>query len=180
MKFEDKQLLLREMPVYRLPLDCLRTIIKAHDQEDRRIALKIYRAMLVLSRFSRHSLHHNRSWRIWFTVHSVENTVFGMFHEWKLNGLLHREENDEMGQQLPAVITGYGMNWYILGKRNRDGNKPSIVTNHVVAWYKNSLKHREERDTDGLLLPARIEHDTCDMYYLLDIKVDRTGKPVPE
>jgi hypothetical protein len=84
------------------------------------MALHIYRALLALPRFARHSLYHNKYWRIWFTV---RYEYWGFYStssssQWTLNGMLHREEVDKVtGDILPAYTGPYSTLYYLHGER---------------------------------------------------------------
>jgi len=102
---------------------------------------------------------------------------------WTANGKLHREEKDEDGMLLPALITDDSEEWFFNGVQHRDEiyrdlegdaayflgrqapavrrwNKPirhSDETDTSTEWWKNGLRHRDEKDEDGHIYPAVIQ-----------------------
>jgi len=64
---------------------------------------------------------------------------------WRKNGLIHRDERDENGRVLPAVIGSDGRKeWWMRGKRHRDDLDENgkilpayIYSNGDQYWYKN-------------------------------------------
>jgi len=72
---------------------------------------------------------------------------------WYKNGKYHRDDLDEKGRVLPAVICKNGL-------RHRDENGktlPAIIySDGNRHWYKNGKRRRDDRDENGKLLPASI------------------------
>jgi hypothetical protein len=65
----------------------------------------------------------------------TKRTTTQFYEEWTLDGKFHREETDENGQILPAIIYASGDSW----------------------WYQDGLRHRESYDDRGKLLPAWVD-----------------------
>jgi hypothetical protein len=119
-------------------------------------------------------------------------------YAWYKNGLLHREGGE------PALIHkyGWGSEWFIDGVYSRPDNLPHIEHgNGALEWIyadgsskrvygsveeyrnKNGHWHRDERDSDGLLLPAIVGElhpllKKVHTYYLDGERVDRHGVPL--
>jgi hypothetical protein len=162
-KFEDKQLLLRDMVGCRLPLDCLKIVIlginlERCDKTNWNGKMHKYRILLGLPCFARSTLNPtaNKWWRIRFTIHYQHPIGKGLYLCWKLNGMTHMEETDENGEQLPAQYQHGSTYWYMYGYLHRTDGGPSIVTHNQMSWYKHGLEHRDERDSLGRLLPSTI------------------------
>lgn len=89
--------------------------------------------------------------------------------EWYQNGIPFRENG------LPHVeIPGGVRIWYDSGL-----NIVLYETSSWKGWYLKGIPHREERDSEGLLLPA-VEHynERENEYYLNGLRVDRHGTPL--
>jgi hypothetical protein len=96
---------------------------------------------------------------------------------WRKDGKLHRDEKDDSGNLLPAVIKPNGDKYFwIDGKNMNDPNKKSglvVKPNGTKTWYRNGVKHRDEIDPiTGEDLPALIETNGS-MYWYRDGKLHR-------
>jgi hypothetical protein len=110
---------------------------------------------------------------------------------WFKNGRVHRE-----GREPASIHKGWGGKraWLIDGEYSREDNRPHIeYDSGTVEWryadgrvkrvayngyeeyYKDWEAHRDERDSDGLLLPAVITNTGKEQYFLHDREVDRHG-----
>jgi len=90
-----------------------------------------------------------------------------------MNGKLHREEKDENGLILPAVIYADGTRWWYrngkLHREEKDKNGlvlPAVIyANGTQRWYRDGNRHRECKDENGLVLPAIIRTDGTQWWY---------------
>ena len=82
-----------------------------------------------------------------------------------MNGKLHREEKDENGLVLPAIIYANGsQRWWKNGKLHRECKDENglVLPAMIYAngsqrwWYQNGELHRECKDENGLVLHAVI------------------------
>jgi len=91
--------------------------------------------------------------------------------DWYQNGIPFRENG------LPHVEEPCGTKiWYDSGL-----NIVMYETSSWKGWYLSGIPHREERDSDGLLLPAVERYNGQeDEYYLNGGRVDRCGGPWEE
>jgi len=86
--------------------------------------------------------------------------------EWRVNGLLHREDG-------PAVEMYNGDKaWYLNNKQHREDGPAAIRKNGDKKWYLNGKLHRE----DG---PA-VEYANGDKYWYLNNKQHREDGPAVE
>lgn len=78
---------------------------------------------------------------------------------------MHRNDIDEKGHTLPAVAftRTEEAEWWIEGKRHRsDKDTAGLILPAVCKppfayeWWQNGMKHRDERDNNGFELPAVI------------------------
>jgi len=99
---------------------------------------------------------------------------------WYKNGLTHRDDLDDNGKTLPAIIYSNGTRiWYKNGKYHRDDLDdngrvlPAIIwSNGAQFWYTNGELHRDEIDENGKALPAIIRSDETQAWY-------KNGKTLP-
>jgi len=88
----------------------------------------------------------------------------------------HRDDKDENGYTLPAVIMADGSKkWIKNGKLHRDDKDENgntlpawIMIGGSKRWYKNGELHREEKDENGYTLPAWIDADGSKGWYKND------------
>jgi hypothetical protein len=121
--------------------------------------------------------------------------------DWFKNGRHHREGGEPASIDKEHVWGGRKQ-WIIDGKYSRENGLPHIeyhtgalewhypngTIKRVIPWckaeeyFKSSRcmsRHRDERDSEGLLLPALIERTGVE-YYLDDVKVDRHDVPLED
>jgi len=97
--------------------------------------------------------------------------------DWYKNGKCHRDDLDENGRVLPAIIWRNGESngsqfWYKNGKYHRDDRDengrvlPAIVeSNGSQYWYNDGKCHRDDRDEKGRVLPAVIKSNGGKEWY---------------
>jgi hypothetical protein len=94
--------------------------------------------------------------------------------EWWIDGKLHRDEKDEKGLSLPAIIFSHGDQsheaWYINGVLSRDWREgPACKSKECEQYYVNGLQHR------GDDLPAVVSLDSCEKEWWMMGKRHRDG-----
>lgn len=97
--------------------------------------------------------------------------------EWYQNGIPYRENG------LPHAENPTGINeWYeVKCKNGRIVLWGTVIyeAGSWKGWYSEGVPHRDERDSDGLLLPAVVYSDGReDEYYIRGKRVDRHGIPL--
>jgi len=107
---------------------------------------------------------------------------------WTKNGKTHRDELDENGRVLPAIIISNGTQyWYKNGQPHRDDLDENgrvlpayINSNGDLYWYRNGKQHRDDLDENGRVLPAYINSDGEQEWYVNDKRhrddLDEKGK----
>ena len=68
-------------------------------------------------------------------MQQLEKTVLSGRVEYRLNGILHREDG-------PAVEYDNGGQWYVNGKQHREDGPATILSNGTKYWFFNSFCHR--------------------------------------
>jgi hypothetical protein len=95
--------------------------------------------------------------------------------EWYANGIPYRENGLPHAENLDGT-----REWYEVSRENGRIVWDTAIyeTNTWKGWYSEGVPHRDERDSEGLLLPALIRYNGIDEYYIHGKLVDRHGTPL--